>query len=168
MKSRGETELCSIEAVVMSTIVSRTGVSVLTDPPAVSAERRAAAPRLGEALSSAPPLTVKHPPWRVTARATSSASPRGLHVGNASFRARGRDREDDKERACRGPEENVSATLTSRGARRKKVFAVLANPATHAAIDGTGWVQEAADRTPLTEVGQVFRMDMYHMRPSER
>jgi len=42
------------------------------------------------------------------------------------------------------------------------VFAVLADPAAHAAIDGTGWVQEAADRAPLTEVGQVFRMDMYH------
>src|ERR1700735_3345813 len=41
-------------------------------------------------------------------------------------------------------------------------FAVLADPATHAAIDGTGWVQEAADRAPLTEVGQIFRMDMYH------
>ena len=39
MKSRGETEWCSIEAVVMSTIVSRTGVSELTDPPAISAER---------------------------------------------------------------------------------------------------------------------------------
>jgi hypothetical protein len=42
------------------------------------------------------------------------------------------------------------------------VFAVLADPAAHAAIDGTGWVQEAADRAPLAEVGQVFRMDMYH------
>ena len=57
--------------------------------------------------------------------------------------------------------ENVSATLTL-AVPATRVFAVLADPATHAAIDGTGWVQEAADRAPLTEVGQVFRMDMYH------
>lgn len=58
-------------------------------------------------------------------------------------------------------EENVSATLvfTVPAAR---VFAVLADPKTHSAIDGTGWVQEATDQAPLTEVGQVFRMDMYH------
>lgn len=42
------------------------------------------------------------------------------------------------------------------------VFAVLADPTTHAAIDGTGWVQEPVDRAPLTEVGQLFRMDMHH------
>ncbi|MFJ7996757.1 polyketide cyclase [Streptomyces sp. NPDC096310] len=59
------------------------------------------------------------------------------------------------------PEENVSATLTV-AAPTATVFAVLADPTTHAAIDGTGWVREAADRAPLTEVGQVFRMDMYH------
>jgi uncharacterized protein YndB with AHSA1/START domain len=58
-------------------------------------------------------------------------------------------------------QENVSATLTV-AAPAARVFAVLADPAAHAAIDGTGWVQEAADRAPLTEVGQVFRMDMYH------
>ncbi len=58
-------------------------------------------------------------------------------------------------------QENVSASLTV-GVPAASVFAVLADPATHAAIDGTGWVQEAADRAPLTEVGQIFRMDMYH------
>ena len=58
-------------------------------------------------------------------------------------------------------QENVSATLTVAGPATR-VFAVLADPTTHAAIDGTGWVQEAADRAPLTEVGQIFRMDMYH------
>ncbi|WP_433519355.1 SRPBCC domain-containing protein [Nonomuraea sp. CA-143628] len=60
-------------------------------------------------------------------------------------------------------QENVSATLTV-AAPAARVFAVLADPATHAAIDGTGWVQEPADRAPLTEVGQVFRMDMYHAK----
>ncbi len=57
--------------------------------------------------------------------------------------------------------ENVSAKLTVTAAATR-VFAVLADPAAHAAIDGTGWVQEAPDATPLTEVGQIFRMDMHH------
>ncbi|HEX4224623.1 MAG TPA: polyketide cyclase, partial [Pseudonocardiaceae bacterium] len=59
------------------------------------------------------------------------------------------------------PEETVSATLTF-PVPAATVFAVLADPKTHAAIDGTGWVQECVDRDPLTEVGQIFRMDMYH------
>ncbi|MFF5989163.1 SRPBCC family protein [Prauserella flavalba] len=58
-------------------------------------------------------------------------------------------------------EENVSATLTI-AVPVTRVFAVLADPATHSAIDGTGWVQEPVDRAPLTAVGQLFRMDMYH------
>jgi hypothetical protein len=58
-------------------------------------------------------------------------------------------------------QENVSATLTV-AVSAARVFAVLADPATHSAIDGTGWVQEAVDREPLTEAGQVFRMNMYH------
>jgi uncharacterized protein YndB with AHSA1/START domain len=58
-------------------------------------------------------------------------------------------------------QDNVSATLTF-AVPATKVFAMLTDPATHVAIDGTGWVQGASDRAPLTEVGQVFRMDMYH------
>ncbi|MCP3803329.1 SRPBCC family protein [Allokutzneria sp. A3M-2-11 16] len=58
-------------------------------------------------------------------------------------------------------QENVSATLTF-AVPAARVFAVLADPTTHASIDGTGWVQECVDRTPLTEVEQTFRMDMYH------
>jgi hypothetical protein len=58
-------------------------------------------------------------------------------------------------------EEKVSATLTV-AVPAARVFAVLADPTTHPAIDGTGWVQESVDRAPLTEVGQIFRMDMYH------
>ncbi|MGL5819119.1 MAG: SRPBCC family protein [Phycicoccus sp.] len=42
------------------------------------------------------------------------------------------------------------------------VFAVLADPASHSSIDGTGWVCEPVDREPLTRPGQVFRMAMYH------
>jgi hypothetical protein len=57
--------------------------------------------------------------------------------------------------------ENVSATLTV-AVPAARVFAVLADPTTHSAIDGTGWVRESVDQAPLTEVGQIFRMDMYH------
>ncbi|MFR9802991.1 polyketide cyclase [Pseudonocardia sp. RS010] len=60
-------------------------------------------------------------------------------------------------------EEKLSVTLTV-AEPAARVFAVLADPATHAAIDGTGWVREPVDRAPLTEVGQVFRMRMYHPR----
>ncbi|MBN6039586.1 SRPBCC family protein [Amycolatopsis sp. 195334CR] len=58
-------------------------------------------------------------------------------------------------------DENVSATLTI-AAPITRVFAVLADPTAHAAIDGTGWVQDATGREPLTEVGQLFRMEMHH------
>ena len=42
------------------------------------------------------------------------------------------------------------------------VFAVLADPTQHAAIDGTGWVRDALDGAPLTREGQLFRIAMYH------
>jgi len=58
-------------------------------------------------------------------------------------------------------QENLSATLTF-AAPAARVFAVLADPTTHSSIDGTGWVQDSADGVPLTEVGQIFRMEMYH------
>lgn len=60
-------------------------------------------------------------------------------------------------------QEHVSATLII-AVPAARVFAVLADPMTHPAIDGTGWVQESVDRAPLTEVGQVFRVGMYHPR----
>ena len=58
-------------------------------------------------------------------------------------------------------EENLSASLTV-PLPAATVFAVLADPTTHAAIDGTGWVQDPVDRAPLTAAGQIFRMGMYH------
>lgn len=58
-------------------------------------------------------------------------------------------------------QESVSATLKV-AAPAARIFAVLTDPAAHTAIDGTGWVQAAGDRAPLTGVGQIFRMDMYH------
>jgi hypothetical protein len=63
-------------------------------------------------------------------------------------------------------QETVSASLTV-AASVAAVFAVLADPTSHAAIDGTGWVREPVDRAPLTEVGQLFRMDMYHASRSD-
>jgi uncharacterized protein YndB with AHSA1/START domain len=59
------------------------------------------------------------------------------------------------------PEETVSATTTI-SASAETVFAVLADPSRHAAIDGTGWVRDSPDDQRLTGPGQVFRMAMYH------
>jgi hypothetical protein len=42
------------------------------------------------------------------------------------------------------------------------VFDVLADPSTHEAIDGTGWVRQPLDDKRLTATGQIFRMAMYH------
>ncbi|GAB3301555.1 polyketide cyclase [Epidermidibacterium keratini] len=42
------------------------------------------------------------------------------------------------------------------------VFGVLADPAQHAAIDGTGWVRDPRSSGPITAVGDVFEMDMFH------
>ncbi|WP_326565166.1 SRPBCC family protein [Amycolatopsis rhabdoformis] len=57
--------------------------------------------------------------------------------------------------------EVVTATRTI-PASAAQIFAVLADPGAHASIDGTGWVREPLDTAPLTEVGQLFRMAMYH------
>jgi hypothetical protein len=49
------------------------------------------------------------------------------------------------------------------GAPAERVFAVLADPASHRAIDGTGWVRESLEPgRRITEVGQIFGMGMYH------
>jgi hypothetical protein len=55
----------------------------------------------------------------------------------------------------------VSTTQTIE-APAEVIFAVLADPAKHAAIDGTGWVRESFDSEPLTAAGQIFWMHMYH------
>jgi uncharacterized protein YndB with AHSA1/START domain len=57
--------------------------------------------------------------------------------------------------------DQVTASTTI-DAAPEAVFAALADPSTHAAIDGTGWVRGAEDDDRLTAVGQVFRMAMYH------
>ncbi len=57
--------------------------------------------------------------------------------------------------------ESVSATITI-DASAEAVFVVLADPAKHASIDGTGRVEEPVDPAPITAAGQVFAMAMYH------
>ena len=57
--------------------------------------------------------------------------------------------------------ERVTASTTIE-AVPEAVFAVLADPSTHADIDGTGWVRGSLDGDRITAVGQVFRMAMYH------
>ncbi len=58
-------------------------------------------------------------------------------------------------------EETVSATTTI-STSAETVFAVLADPSRHAAIDGTGWVRDSLDGQRLTGSGQIFGMAMYH------
>jgi uncharacterized protein YndB with AHSA1/START domain len=58
-------------------------------------------------------------------------------------------------------DERVSATTVIK-APAEAIFAILADPARHAAIDGTGWVCDSLDSKPLTAAGQIFRMSMYH------
>lgn len=62
-------------------------------------------------------------------------------------------------------DETITTTLTI-DAPADAVFAVLADPTTHPAIDGTGWVVQPVDPAPLTAAGQVFRMNMYHDNPN--
>jgi hypothetical protein len=57
--------------------------------------------------------------------------------------------------------DNMSVSTTV-NASVDAVFGVLADPTTHQAIDGTGWVRESRDGKPLTETGQIFRVGMYH------
>src|SRR5690625_5188208 len=58
-------------------------------------------------------------------------------------------------------DETVSAATTI-SASPESVFAVLADPAHHAEIDGTGWVRGTVDGTAITHPGQVFRVAMHH------
>ena len=57
--------------------------------------------------------------------------------------------------------EQVTATITI-DAPPDAAFAVLADPSSHADIDGTGWVRRDLEGDRITAVGQVFRMAMYH------
>ena len=58
-------------------------------------------------------------------------------------------------------DDSISATMVI-DAPAEAIFAVLTDPAQHAAIDGTGWVCASVDSKPLTAAGQIFWMSMYH------
>ena len=58
-------------------------------------------------------------------------------------------------------DESVRAT-TVVDAPADVVFGILADPAAHAAIDGTGRVRGPVDPGHLVAAGQVFRMAMHH------
>ncbi|BCI52344.1 activator of HSP90 ATPase [Mycolicibacterium litorale] len=62
---------------------------------------------------------------------------------------------------------DVMTARTTMEAAAEDVFAVLADPSSHAAIDGTGWVREPLDAAPLTARGQIFEMAMYFNRPPD-
>ena len=57
--------------------------------------------------------------------------------------------------------ERLTASTTIE-APPEAVFTVLADPAAHADIDGTGWVRGSLDADRITTAGQVFRMAMFH------
>src|ERR1700722_14519872 len=58
--------------------------------------------------------------------------------------------------------ESLTATVTIK-APAETVFAIIADPASHAAIDGTGWVRESRDgNNQLSTAEQVFRIAIYH------
>ena len=75
----------------------------------------------------------------------------------ASERTTGRNHEEVTTLA----NETLTATTTVQ-APAEAVFAILADPGNHPAIDGTGWVKEPVDRERLAAPGQIFRMTMYH------
>lgn len=54
------------------------------------------------------------------------------------------------------------ATSRTIAAPPDRVFALLADPSRHGAIDGTGWVGAARTTAVLSGVGEVFEMDMFH------
>ncbi len=58
-------------------------------------------------------------------------------------------------------DDSLSATTVIH-ASAEAIFAVLTDPARHAAVDGTGWVGESLDGERLTAAGQIFWMSMYH------
>ena len=58
--------------------------------------------------------------------------------------------------------ESISARRTV-DAPADRIFALLAEPAKHQEIEPTDWVRDAVDPKPLTAVGDVFAMNMFHV-----
>jgi len=57
---------------------------------------------------------------------------------------------------------DLLTAATTIQASAEAIFAMLADPKTHAAINGTGRVVAPVDTDPITASGRVFRMAMYH------
>jgi hypothetical protein len=47
-------------------------------------------------------------------------------------------------------------------ARPQEIFAILADPSRHLEIDGSGMLRGAMDAVPVSGLGDVFAMKMYH------
>ncbi|GAA1481131.1 SRPBCC family protein [Gordonia sinesedis] len=60
-----------------------------------------------------------------------------------------------------GGEERLVAVRTV-DASPERVFAVLADPARHQDTEPGDWVRDAVDPRPITAVGQLFAINMYH------
>jgi hypothetical protein len=58
--------------------------------------------------------------------------------------------------------ENCVSATRAIDASAEIIFGFLADPANHAAIDGTGWVRDNPGSELLTACGQIFRTAMYH------
>jgi len=58
--------------------------------------------------------------------------------------------------------DETMSTACTINAPAETVFAVLADPSRHAAVDGTGRVRASLDGQRLTGSGQIFRVAMYH------
>jgi uncharacterized protein YndB with AHSA1/START domain len=43
-----------------------------------------------------------------------------------------------------------------------RIFSILSDPAMHPEVDGTGMLRSAVENTPVSTVGDVFRIDMVH------
>jgi hypothetical protein len=59
------------------------------------------------------------------------------------------------------PELSLSATRDV-PVKAPQLFVVLADPGRHSAIDGSGMIRRAATTEPITKVGDVFRMVVFH------
>lgn len=49
-----------------------------------------------------------------------------------------------------------------------EVFALLADPSRHQETEPTDWVRDALDPEPITRVGQVFGVEMFHVNAGGR
>lgn len=62
--------------------------------------------------------------------------------------------------------EQLARTRTI-AAAPEQIFAVLVDPAQHQYTEPTNWVRDAYDVEPITEVGQIFGMHMFHQNNPE-